>query len=186
MTTNAHYFFAVPLPYEIKKWLYKQQKELQGQKNIAYHNWTAVEDFHITLSFLGPINEKAKDELIKSMEKVSLSNFELIIGDLGWFGLNSKPRVLWIDVKKSPSLLMLQKQVSTIAKQNGFKQESRAYFPHITIAKKWRTGTIEEKQLEELQTVMSEQKTVKVDHFVLYKINLDLIPRYQIVSEFKL
>ncbi|WP_117170655.1 RNA 2',3'-cyclic phosphodiesterase [Paraliobacillus sediminis] len=186
MTTNSHYFFAIPLPSEIKKRLYEKQQKLKEQKSIAYHNWTNFEDFHITLTFLGHMNEEVKEKLIKSIEELRLAPFELSIGKLGWFGLNSRPRVLWIGVEKSPSLRMLQKQIANIAEQNGFKQDRRAYLPHITLAKKWHTGKIEEKQLEQFQTMISEQWMVKVDHFVLYKINPNLTPRYQIVSKFKL
>lgn len=186
MATNSHYFFAIPLPLETQKWLHEKQQKLKGQKTFAYHNWTNFEDYHITLTFLGSMDEETKEKLIKSIEELRLPLFELLIGKLGWFGLNSKPRVLWIGVEKSPSLLMLQKQIAGIVEQNGFKQDRRAYLPHITLAKKWRTGKIEEKQLEQFQTMTSEQWTVKVDQFVLYKINPDSTPRYQIVSKFKL
>lgn len=186
MTTATHYFFAIPLPAETKKWLYDKQLKLKVQKGIAYHNWTTIEDFHITLAFLGHISVETKEKLINSIEQVRIPPFELSIGGLGWFGLDSRPRVLWIGVEKLPALLMLQKQIVGIAEQNGFKQDSRAYHPHITLAKKWRTGELEEKQLKEFETMISEQWKVKVDQFILYKINTDLTPRYQIVNKFKL
>ncbi|QKY69743.1 RNA 2',3'-cyclic phosphodiesterase [Lentibacillus sp. CBA3610] len=133
---SPHYFIAVPLPGFLKEQFAGWQRELEAE--LPYKQWVHPDDFHITLKFLGAVDEHHLNTLMKSMQQIErFSAFSLLTGTLGTFGNPKRPRVLWAGVEQKPDLLRLQSRVEDIAVQTGFQQENRAYTPHITLAKKW-------------------------------------------------
>ncbi len=117
MKKNTHYFIAIPLPSEIKQYYSLWQTDL---KRLApYKQWTHPSDFHITLKFLGNMNDNQLKELDHKLQYIStLQPFTMQIGKLGSFGNQTSPRVLWLGVEHHRNLLNLQKQVEKLAEKN--------------------------------------------------------------------
>ncbi|GGM26278.1 hypothetical protein GCM10011351_09900 [Paraliobacillus quinghaiensis] len=183
---QAHYFFAIPLASDVKSWLYDCQQKLQD-KGLTYKQWVGIDDFHITLKFLGATSDMTKQQLIDEVKQIETpAPFQLKLGNFGWFGLSDKPRVAWIGVEKSLELVQLQQQIDKTTEQYGFKKENRPYRPHITLGKRWLGSEAVKSELESLERQISEPITIEVDRFVLYRIYPNNTPKYQKVSEFKL
>ena len=183
---QAHYFFAIPLTPDVKSWLYDCQRKLQD-KGLTYKQWVGIDDFHITLKFLGSTNEMTRQQVVDKVKQIETSApFKLKLGNFGWFGLSDKPRVAWIGVEKPPELIQLQQQIDTTTEEYGFKKENRPYRPHITLGKRWLGSGAVKSELESLERQISEQITIEVDRFVLYRIYPSSTPKYQEVDVFKL
>ncbi|MFC4556745.1 RNA 2',3'-cyclic phosphodiesterase [Virgibacillus kekensis] len=182
MTNTPHYFIAIPLPDFLKEQYSQWQKQLKEQ--LSYKQWPYKEDLHITLKFLGPVEEEQLSKLqneLTSLERKTA--FELFTGQLGYFGNPRKPRVLWAGVEKTGSLEDLHQEVEKHASAAGFQSENRPYSPHITLAKKW-AGDIS--NLQELKKNFIGQHKMAVDKVVIYRIYPGNSPKYRIEASYNL
>ncbi|WP_102349067.1 RNA 2',3'-cyclic phosphodiesterase [Bacillus sp. Marseille-P3661] len=184
MSTNPHYFIAIPLPSSLQDYFSIWQHELKNK--ISYKQWPHKQDLHITLKFLGGVDgEKIQQLRIELAEIEELSEFDLTVGKIGNFGNPRKPRVLWAGVERTEPLVQLQKTVESCAQKVGFAKENREYNPHITLAKKW-AGESSIDNFFELTERYTEQQQLHVDEVVIYQIFPSKSPKYEIVQSYKL
>ena len=130
-------FIAVELPAELKKEL--TGLEVQLKKNSPpVIKWVDPNSIHITLKFLGETSDSAIDELLRAMEESvqGISSFQLDIRRLGAFPSIDHPQVIWVGVSGAmEKLAQLQKNIEANTAQLGFKRESRAFSPHLTLGR---------------------------------------------------
>ncbi len=99
-----------------------------------------LDNFHITLLFLGEIENKKAETISKALESVKIRETKLKIRKIGFFCSGKKARVLFLDVEDNKELKAMQKEVSeTIARLNKRKEiktkKSKGFKAHITIAR---------------------------------------------------
>ncbi|TRM12995.1 RNA 2',3'-cyclic phosphodiesterase [Lentibacillus cibarius] len=178
----SHYFIAIPLPRFLKRLFAEWQSGLQ--KCLPYKQWTHLEDFHITLKFLGPVSQMQLYKLLDSLHAVEgIPAFRVHAQDLGTFGNPVKPRVLRVGVEKKEELLQLHHCVEGAATEAGFQRDSRTFAPHITLAKKWNGGKM---NVNSWLEQYSGQHIFNVDQVVVYKIFPGRTPKYTAVETFDL
>lgn len=139
-------------------------------------SWVRTDHVHLTLVFLGDIEEPAAHRLARAMDDVvaSARRFELKIEGLGSFGRGRTPRVIWAGVTGDTDLLVrMQSRLAGAALEEEIEVDDRPYRPHLTLGrvKGPRNG-------EELARVMDahrtdEMGTVTVDRLVLMQSRLD-------------
>ena len=100
--------------------------------------WVKPENLHLTLKFLGDVEEKKLPELEETLklsaENIKPFNYELV--NIGCFPNTKRPRVLWIGVEDSEDqLLLLHQNIESEFKKQDFPKESRKFTPHLTIAR---------------------------------------------------
>ncbi|QGH35370.1 RNA 2',3'-cyclic phosphodiesterase [Gracilibacillus salitolerans] len=178
---NKHYFIAVELNTETKKWLYQIQQKIK--EDFHYKNWVNQNDFHITLHFFGAINKSKLYRIVEQVEQLNNEAFTAEIGDLSTFGSPDRPRVLWVGVKNNSALSQLHYDVQQIVAKY-VPIEKRTFTPHITLAKKWAS----EQQLQH-QSILNQPTGVKqlhVNKVVIYEIHPEKKQKYQIWRQFEL
>jgi RNA 2',3'-cyclic 3'-phosphodiesterase len=93
------------------------------------------ENYHITIAFLGEVDEPALDRLL-AVPPVRTGPVDLALDRLGGFG---RARVAWLAPTRMPSALTALEQVLWRRLENaGFKRETRPFRPHLTLARKAR------------------------------------------------
>jgi 2'-5' RNA ligase len=103
--------------------------------------WSPVANLHITTKFLGEFPEAKLEEL-----KTKLSGLEAVgpidveIANFGWFPNPHSPRVLWCGIKASDGLARLAASTDAACATLGVEPESRAYSPHLTLARIKKPG----------------------------------------------
>ena len=131
-----------------------------AREQIPGFKWSAPEQLHFTLRFLGETPEKEITPLSEALQSVTanLRPFELRLGKPGCFPGRSCPRILWIGLAKGDQELRnLAERVETACVQSGFPAADRPFKPHLTIARakegqgglktfdptvSWRSGTL--------------------------------------------
>ncbi|WP_286265012.1 RNA 2',3'-cyclic phosphodiesterase [Thalassotalea atypica] len=100
---------------------------------------TALENFHITLSFLGEINDHQRTSLVDYINTFIDNGVELPATTLAFshVGIFTKPKVLYLGLTETPPwLLNLANSLKQKALALDIFQEQRSYFPHLTLFRK--------------------------------------------------
>lgn len=128
-------FIAIELPDSIQKVFEEIQNKLRSK--IRNASWTKFGNFHLTLKFLGDVKQNRFSEICNGIENVSKKHepFPLYFGGIGAFPNITRPRVLWIGLKKGESTTTrLGKELNSEMVHLGFKNERR-FHPHVTLAR---------------------------------------------------
>lgn len=128
-----------------------------------------VSEMHITLQFVGEIDDEAGHALANELTTVHLPPFELRLDGVGCFEGKSKHRILYVHVSRSEPLLELHDHIGRCMESVGLSREERPYNPHVTLARLKRTvdGIV-----EPFMDAHSEfRSTIAVDRFVLYRVH---------------
>ncbi|QIJ76605.1 RNA 2',3'-cyclic phosphodiesterase [Methylobacterium sp. NI91] len=105
--------------------------------------WVEPSDYHITLRFLGEIDEIVAADLDAGLaEAWARPAFAVTLDGLASFG-GDRPRALYASVVPSPQLTELQEEHERIARRAGAAPERRKFTPHVTLARLNREATPE-------------------------------------------
>lgn len=91
-------------------------------------------NFHLTLEFIGEVNEKELNLLTNLLYEFKNYPKDLIVSYIGSFKRKNK-EVVWLGIEDNNELMMLQKQLRKLLINNNFNIENRNYKPHITIGR---------------------------------------------------
>ena len=101
--------------------------------------WIDRESFHITLRFIGDIEDGLAHEIADALDGVVARPFRIRLKGIGAFGGN-KPHALYVGVAESPELRRLQATHERICQVMGLRPETRKFAPHVTLARLKGTG----------------------------------------------
>jgi len=181
-------FIAIELSGEIKEYLSRLQEKLKTSQ--ADVKWVAPANIHLTLKFLGEIDDKTKDNVIGIVEDIAKDKnpFYLNIASLGAFPHIESPRVIWVGIDKGDA------QVKEIAKaleeklsKVGIPAEDKLFSSHITIGRtkssKNRNNLAE--SMESLKGKVAEGiPELRIEKITLFKSTLTPKgPIYEVLKE---
>lgn len=96
--------------------------------------WIDVENYHLTLRFVGDVDAPTADELVHALDRVRRQPFSLSLVGMGSFG-SKKPHSIWAGVSASPDLIALQAEIERICQRLGLRADPRKFTPHVTLAR---------------------------------------------------
>lgn len=136
-------FIAIDLDERVKMALSALQMELKGCN--ADIKWVKPENIHLTLKFLGNVDEKMLSKIeVKLGDACNKYNgFSLEAKGMDVFPNKRHPRVLWVDITSNDSLTGLQGEIEEGMASIGFEKENRGFTPHLTIGRFRSTTGIE-------------------------------------------
>jgi 2'-5' RNA ligase len=102
--------------------------------------WVRPENIHLSLKFLGEVDEAREPELRQALQRAAGSRTEprpltLQITRFGVFPDYHRPHVLWAGVTPDPALELLQHAVEQAFAPLGFPTEARTFRPHVTLGR---------------------------------------------------
>ena len=151
-------FVALLLPDEICTRVEEMQARLRESLGTEGIRWTAPEQFHFTLKFLGDVEDSALPSVIEGVEQASArcEAWTLEVAGVGVFPKQRNPQVLWVGATKGvPVLQQTAQYLNEELASRGFEAETKPYIPHITLARmKTREG--EEMVAKNLPLLQSE------------------------------
>jgi len=166
-------FIAVNVNEATRSALASLQTELRT--TAARGRFSAQENLHLTLVFLGECDPTQTAAARSAVERVRFSSFPLIIDRLGRFRRDGG-EIWWAGVEASEPLLALQRNLTKALQVEGFQLESRKYMPHITLARELVT-TEKEKTISpfgetvtKIDLMKSEYIQGKLTYTAIYSI----------------
>ena len=181
-------FIAVELSKECKDYL--TRVESLFKKSDADVKWVAPDNLHITLKFLGDINEEQANKLITAITDIASKHkqFTLKLGPAGAFPSIRSPRIIWIGVPKGDNELQeIAQEIEINAVKAGIPEENKPFSSHITIGRT-RSGLNREKLIQLLDSstkgLTEETPESIVKNITLYKSTLTSKgPIYEILAQ---
>lgn len=122
-------FFGLEIPEAIKTCL------LQVKTQVAGARWQSRGQLHLTLAFLGQVEDQQVALACDLVREVTQPPFELNVQGLGCFGSPEKPKILWAGVSPENELGELQNNLATRLTANGFTLKNPNFKPHITLSR---------------------------------------------------
>jgi len=156
-------FIAFDISEEAKQIL----KDIQKNLNIKA---TFVKEFHLTLKFLGEVEESKVDSIIQELSKIKFDSFIASLSDIGVFPDRKYVKVVWIGLESHDKICALQKAVDGATNKFGISMD-KDFIPHLTLA---RVKFLENKQefLVAVDNIKVPKSEFKVDSFKLMKSTL--------------
>jgi len=109
--------------------------------------WLEPEAWHLTLQFLGHVDESALPALSAACQQAAARTpaFELVISDAGAFGSPRRAGILWVGVQEGRAQLAALHEVLLAGTEPlGFAREAREFEAHITVARIRPPGDVRE------------------------------------------
>ena len=100
--------------------------------------WVRPENIHLTLKFLGNVQEETLGNLGAALEETCAGHkpFDIGLVRLGAFPSARRARILWIGVDAgSDQLRALAADLESALIPLGFEREKRAFTPHLTLGR---------------------------------------------------
>ncbi len=175
-------FISIEIPDEIKNKIVKIQNQLPEFKGKL----TEFENLHLTLKFLGEVDEKTLIKIKERLKEIKLSNFESEIDSIGFFDntqskIYPQKLIVWLHMKNCDKL---QKEIDK--KLEGLFVKEKRFMAHLTIV---RIKDIEDKNrfLAELNKIRIPRMKFPVSIFNLKKSVLtEEGPVYETFEEYNL
>ncbi len=152
-------------------------------------NWVDTNNLHLTLRFFGNTTREQLYELVDCFDELSgnINRFDLNIKGTGYFKSKGQPRVLFVKIDESETLIQLAKTIEKCAVAAGFEKEVKPFKAHLTLG---RIKYLQNKSkffsiVNELTEIDYQQ--VHVSEFILYQSILRPEgPIYKVIKKFEL
>ena len=128
-STMIRLFVGLPLPEDHRRQLSLMSHGIEGAR------WVAPENLHITLRFIGEVDEDVAEDLAQALDAVTARPFELSVETLGTFG--HPTHALWAGItdRSAGELAGLQANIESALVRAGLEPEHRKFVPHVTLAR---------------------------------------------------
>ena len=172
-------FVSVNLPLEIEDKIKEIQRQIKGV-DLIEAKFVKKGLFHLTLKFLGEIEEYQAEKIKEKLNEIKIQEFETEINEIGVFS-EKFIKIIWLHLTNCDKL---QKAVDD--KLEGIFPKEKRFMSHLTIA---RVKKVKNKKefLQNLKKIKIKKIKFKTDRFYLMKSELTAEgPVYEILEEFEL
>ena len=122
-------FVALELPMAVRDVLLGYRGGVIGAR------WQNDEQLHLTLRFIGEVDRHQAADIDAALATVNVQPFALRLGDIGSFERRGRVDTLWVGVHPREAVAALAQRVDTTLARVGIAPETRAFVPHITLAR---------------------------------------------------
>ena len=148
---------------EIPKALGQSLSLLRG--GLPGARWIDPENYHLTLRFIGDVDDDIAQEIAWLLGKVRRRDFELRLD--GLHRSAGKPRAVVATSRRSQSVMELQAEHERLMQRVGLEPEGRKYTPHVTLGAAARLSSFEVAEYLSARGAF-RSPPFKVSRFVLF------------------
>jgi RNA 2',3'-cyclic 3'-phosphodiesterase len=121
-------FTALEIPKNVAQTLSMLRGGLPGAR------WIDSENYHVTLRFIGDVDDSVAHEVESMLGRVRRQPLELRLDGITAFG-SKIPRAIVATVAPSQALMETQAEQERMMQRIGLEPEGRKYIPHVTLAR---------------------------------------------------
>lgn len=123
-------FIAIDFPDSVIKEVARVQGLVSKVKFTG--KMTELENLHLTLKFLGEIDDEKLEIARRKLAEIKFDEMKLKLGKIGMFSIRGAPRIIWIKVE-GKGIYDLQKKIDENLK--GIFPAEERFMGHLTIAR---------------------------------------------------
>ncbi|MDA0238627.1 MAG: RNA 2',3'-cyclic phosphodiesterase [Proteobacteria bacterium] len=158
-------FVGLALPESVSRSL----REIQN--GLPEARWIEARNMHLTLCFIGDVEEDSAEDLDTGLAAIRVSAFDLALGGVDCFQSRNRVRAVWIGTDPAPALTALQAKVEATVRQTGLEPERRKFVAHITLAR------LRNQPIVRVQPYLEQYRAIRfpsftVDQFSLFRSHL--------------
>jgi 2'-5' RNA ligase len=177
-------FLAINLPDTIRYEMEAILEEAKQANDFPGLKWTKPRSLHLTLHFLDDQGDESINKIIEICNQAAqeFKPTNVRVGEWGGFPNLIQPKIVFVSLNDSDTLINLQKFLGDKLNKQGFEIDSRPFKTHITVARN-------EDSQEMLALALPDigELEWKVNSFELMKSSL--LPdgaEYEVIKSFKL
>ena len=122
-------FAALPLPDDVRTRLAALCIGIDGAR------WVAAENLHITLRFIGDVQEDRGEDIVAALGGIRFEPFAVTLSGAGHFGTAAKAHSIWVGVEPTAGIAALHEKIDRALIRAGCPPEGRKFRPHVTLAR---------------------------------------------------
>jgi len=126
-------FIALDIPAEICQRISEYMERARSYAPEA--RWARVEGLHVTLKFIGHVEDAAVEKIKAALAPIKATPFEVKFAGVGFFPNPNAGRVFWAGVDGGDSLPKLASTIDAAMEKLGIPRETKPYHPHLTLAR---------------------------------------------------
>jgi len=152
---------------------------------IPNARWIKPDNYHITIRFIGSVENWQTYEIDSMMKTISFMPFSIKIKEFDFFIKPHRRTKILLKIEKSSHLKELREKIESAIYRCGFNSERRKFIPHITLA---RINKINKLHLQEFLKNKSpiNLSEIYIDRFVLFQSHIGKLgANYQKICEYK-
>jgi 2'-5' RNA ligase len=155
-------FVAIDVPEAVRDTLAALKRELSGAR------WVPPEQLHLTLKFIGNVDDAKVPDVVAALHTVRGSPAELTVDGVGRFPPSQTAHVLWAGLRAGPELGALASMIEQSLVPLGIAADARPFAPHITLAR------LKDAPMADVEAFLADHPalsspTFTLDHFTLYR-----------------
>ena len=151
-----------------------REKLLDAMEALDGARWVDEDNLHLTLRFVGEVEQPAANDLAEALARIDWPRFELRVAGTGAFDRSrrheSYPHAVWARVPLTDPLEGLRQKIEHACERVGLGRETRRFTPHITLARTDRATEPVAGWLSTWGGLTAGPWTV--EHFILYESHL--------------
>jgi len=129
--------------------------------------WISPENFHITVRFIGEVDEGRAEDIDDVLAGVEIPAFEAGLAGVGAFGREHQAHTLWARVAAGAPVAALHDKVDRALQRVGLEPDRRKFLPHVTLAR-LKATPVERVEHFKAAHAMFRTDPFLVDRFVLF------------------
>jgi 2'-5' RNA ligase len=136
MPKRIRTFIAVEIEPAVRQALTELQDDLRGVADDV--KWVEPENLHLTLKFLGDVDETDLYSVCKMAESsvAGIAAFSMQLAGVGAFPSSNKPKIIWAGIRQgADELVQIHKRLESAFAEEGYPREDRAFTPHLTLGR---------------------------------------------------
>ncbi len=125
-------FVALKFPNDIVDKIIEFRNDAAG--NNQNLKWEIKEKLHLTLNFIGDVQEDKVDKIADSLSFIKdINSIEMNLTKFGFFFRDNHPKILWLGLSSNDNLITLADKIESKLETFGIKKEKRKFKPHLTL-----------------------------------------------------
>ena len=128
-----HYFIALDFEKSAREWFHGYAKSLEKHADKA--RIVNEHHIHLTLSFLGKLNEKQVETAKAIVNSMEDNSFVLTFNRISRFRPSSSGDIVWVGPEDHSQLSKLHTELEKKLKKSDFDLDERPFTPHVTLAR---------------------------------------------------
>jgi RNA 2',3'-cyclic 3'-phosphodiesterase len=108
---------------------------IAAMHGISGARWQDDAQLHLTLRFIGEVDRHAAEDIAAALGTLHAPAITARISGVGLFERQGRPHMIWAGVEPHAPIAALHRKVDQSLARVGVTPETRAFVPHITLAR---------------------------------------------------